>query len=161
MVTKNPDILTKIDRLGAHYMNNVANKFVRDEFRQLGLEHRTWTDIESLTEKNAQFRATGYYLDDLYLKLYAVAQLIHTCRTKLLPQLRSIVASRGARRTPQEKTLADIAVANFPANLGILAELLGDIFALANRDDVEQARGKATVLSKMPQMKDFGSLLVP
>ncbi len=161
MVTKNPDILSKIDRLGAHFVNNVANKFLRDEFRQLGLEHRTWTDLESLTEKNAQFRLDGYYLDDLYIKLHAVALFVHAARTKLLPQLKAIVASHGARRSPQEKTLADIAVANFPANLGILAELAGDIFALACQDDVKQSNGKPTVLSKLPQMKEFGSLLIP
>ncbi|MEI8095136.1 MAG: hypothetical protein WCG80_13060 [Spirochaetales bacterium] len=160
MLTKNSDILNKIDRLAAHYTANVANKFIKDEFRNLGLEHRTWNDIESLTEKNAQFRIDGYYMDDLYIKLHSLALFVHAARTKLLPQLKSLVASHGSRRSPQEKTLADIAATNFGSNLGILADQLNDIFTLATKDDAEQSRGKPTVLSKLSELKDFGSLLV-
>jgi hypothetical protein len=160
MVTKNPDILNAIDRLALHFTQNVANKFIKDEFRTLDLEHRILSDIESLTEKNAQYRAVGYFMDDLYIKLHALAVFVHAARTKLLPNLKSLVASRSARRSPQEKTLADIAAANFPANLGILADQLDAIFRLATREDVEQSLGRPTILSKLPQVKDFGALLI-
>jgi hypothetical protein len=56
--------------------------------------------------------------------------------------------------------LADIAAANFPANLGILADQLDAIFRLATREDVEQSLGRPTILSKLPQVKDFGALLI-
>lgn len=162
MLVQSADIWKLINKIADHYRNNVANKFIRPEFRVLKLESRVLDNLDDFASRGASgLRSQGLHLDDLYHLILSLGRFVKTCRVDLLPQVRRSISLGHGRRSPQEKLLADMAANNFPSNLNVLADLVNDLFVAAQAEDQRLSAGKKPASAAIPELKDFGSLLVP
>ena len=161
MQVKNPELFTKLERMAAHYKNNVASTYLKAEFGSLALSRRDWEEVELITARQDVFRQQGYHLDELYLKLLSLARLVQQARAHLAPNLKTLVANRFGSRPGPEKLMAEMSVANFVPNLGILSSMILDLYDLTKREDADQNQGKTKALGKVPEAKEIETLLAP
>ncbi len=160
--TKDEQVLTLVDSIGQHYRTNLGNRYVRNAFSILPLDAKDWNLIESVTEKSDYYRYQGYHLDELYERIYALALFIHHARTDLAPKLRAILSNYSSGPGPlgNDRVLRDMAVNNFAANLGILADLVNELYERTVELDDASSRGRTPVYATMRQLEDVGRYLV-
>lgn len=159
MQVRSPELFTRLEKLAAHYNANVASQYIKGEFPNLTLSRRDWDEIELLTARLELFRHQGFHLDELYLKLLALARFIKQCRTVWGPGLKGIIARRYASRPSGEKLMAEMVAANFPANLKVLAELTLELFYMVRKEDADQNQGRHAALGSVPEAKEIETLL--
>jgi len=159
MQIQNPELFQKLERLADHYNDNVASPYVKAEFPTLTLSTRDWDEIELITVRQELFKHQGYHLDELYLKLLALARLIRAARTQIGAGLKRRIAMRFASRTPSEKVMAEMSAANFLPNIKILADLVLDLYNYAKKLDAAQNDGKTRSLAAVPEARDIDNLL--
>ena len=161
MQVKNPEMFTKLERLAAHYKNNVVSSYLKAEFATITLTRRDWDEVELITARQEVFRQQGYHLDELYLKLLSLARLVHQARTQLAPNLRSLVTNRFNSRPGSEKVMAEMATANFLPNLDVLGAMILDLYQMTKKEDSDQNQGKTKALGSVPEAKEIEGLLQP
>lgn len=159
MQIRSPELFLKLEKLAAHYTNNVASQHIKSEFSLMTLSQRDWDEVELITARQEIFRQQGYHLDELYTKLLALARFVRQGRTILAPRMRTLVANRYAGRPASEKLMADMATANFLPNLAVLADMVLDLFNLVKREDAAQNHGRNKALASVPEAKDIENLL--
>jgi hypothetical protein len=159
MLTRNSDLLKKVEALGKFYLSNIANPYLRPEFALLTLSKKDWAEIENLTERFEMFRFQGYFFDDLYLKLLALARFLKQARVQLLPVIRGHIAAKSSNRPPQEKLKADLSAMNFESNLSQLSERVKEIYTMTTSEDKDLSKGNRPIYQTMPELKDFADLL--
>ncbi len=159
MQVRSPELFQMLEKMALHYKNNVASTYLKAELASLTLNRRDWDEVELITARQEVFRHQGYHLDELYLKLLSLARLIHQARSHMAPGLKTKVANRLANRTPQERLMAEMAAANFLPNLGVLSEMVLELYQLACREDASQNQGKMKFLSSVPEAKEIEALL--
>jgi len=159
MQIRSSDLFKKLDALGEHYRNHIQSSYLKSEFPNLTLSKRDWEEIELVTARLDLFRHQGFHLDELYLKLYSLAKLVKQARTHWGANLKSIISRRYASRPASERLMAEMAAANFPANLSTLSDMVLELFYLARKEDADQNEGKTRALSSLPEIKDLEALL--
>jgi len=159
MQVRSPELFQKLEKMAAHYKNNVASTYMKAELAGLTLSRRDWDEVELITARQEVFRHQGYHLDELYLKLLSLSRFIHQARTHLAPGLKTKVANHLASRPAQERLMADMAVANFLPNLAVLSEMVLDLYQLATREDASQNQGKTKFLASVPEAREIEALL--
>ncbi len=159
MQIQSQELFQKLERLAEHYNGNVASPYVKAEFPSLTLSSQDWDEIELVTVRQELFKHQGYHLDELYLKLLALARLVRAARTQIGAGLKRRIVMRMAGRSPSEKVMAEMSAANFLPNLKILADLVLDLYGYVKRVDATQNGGKTLSLASVPEARDIDNLL--
>ncbi len=157
MTVKDPDVFRIIEKIGDHYKNNVANRFIRKALVMLELPQSEWDKLESLTDKTEYYKQQGFQFDELYEMVLASAHFIHQARTKMLPNLKAIL-SHGS--TDADRVLREMAAQNFPVNLAIFSDLVNELYMRTTGLDRAAHEKKTPVFERIPELKDLGRLLV-
>ena len=157
MPVKDPQIIRLIEQLGDHYRTNISNRFLRPFFLNMSLDKQSWDLVESLTKKVEDYQYQGYHLDELYRQLVAAARFVSMTRRELLPGLRARV---GAATSAADRVLRDMAIHNFSPNILLFADLLNELYIKLVELDKNEARGKRPVYLSIPELQDFGRLLI-
>ena len=159
MQLQSPELYQKLERLAEHYNGNVASPFVKAEFPLLTLSAQDWDEIELITVRQEMFKHQGYHLDELYLKLLALARLVKAARSQIGAGLKRRIAVRFAGRSASEKVMAEMSAANFLPNLKILADLVLDLYVYVKKVDALQNDGRTRVLATLPEAREIDNLL--
>jgi hypothetical protein len=154
---KDPEIFKIIERLGDHYQNNISNRFIRKVLVLLDLPQSEWDRIDSLTTKSEYYKNQGFQFEELYEIVIAAAHFVHQARTKMLPNLKSIIAQSG---TDTDRVLREMAAQNFPVNLGIFSDQINELYMKTTSLDREAHERKRPVYERIPELKDIGKYLV-
>ena len=157
MPVREPDIFRIVEKLGDHFLNNVSNRFVRKALMALDLQQAEWDRLENLTVKSEYYKHEGFQFDELYEMVLAAAHFIHEARTKMLPNIRSML---GAGSNDKERVLRDMAAQNFGVNLEILADLINELYLKTTSLDKAAHEKKRPVFERIPELKELGKLLV-
>jgi hypothetical protein len=157
VAVKDPDVFRIIEKIGDHYLNNVSNRFVRKALVILELQQSEWDRLENLTGKTEYYRQQGFQFDELYEMVLAAAHFIHQARTKMLPNIKTMLAQGG---TEQDRILRDMAAQNFPVNLAILSDLINELFMKTTSLDRAAHEKKRPVYERIPELKEIGKYLV-
>jgi hypothetical protein len=152
---KDAQIIRLIERIGEQYCTNISNRFLRPVLLQLQLDKETWDQIELLTEKIEMFRYQGFHLDELYLQIAACARFVEVARHNFVPSLKGKLM---AIPLSSDKTLRDMAVNNFVANLQVFAGLLNELYISLTEMDKAQNADKP-VYKQMPELSNISRLL--
>lgn len=168
MSVKDPDIFRIVEKISSHYLNNISNRFMRKALLVLEIQQSDWERLDSLTAGLEYHRAQGYQFDELYEMILSAARFIAQARQRILPNLRAM-ASQGTvlgRRAgeaaggDQDRILRDMATQNFPVNLGILTDLVNELYLKTTALDRKAAGKKTPVFQRIPELKDLGRYLV-
>jgi hypothetical protein len=154
---KDPDVFRIIEKIGDHFMNNVSNRFIRKALVVLELQQAEWDRLENLTAKTEYYKQQGFQFDELYEMVLAAAHFVHQARTKLMPNLKSMIAQGG---TEQDRVLRDMAAQNFPVNLAILSDLINELYMKVAGIDKASHEKKRPVYERIPELKELGRYLV-
>lgn len=160
MMLKSPEIFSLIETMGAHFRNNISNRFTRRALSAMVLDATAWNLVEEITEKAENYRYQGYHLDELYLQILALAKFIYQARREVAPNLRAYISSGGEPNNPADKTFREMAVNNFGSNLKVLADQLNEIYVKVVAFDKEGAGIKPPVYSSMPELREIGRYLI-
>ncbi|MDR1212399.1 MAG: hypothetical protein LBK40_09240 [Spirochaetaceae bacterium] len=158
MQIREPEIVRLIEQIGAHYKDNISNRFIRPALLQLPLEKQSWDFIEILTEKIEQYRYQGFHLDELYRQIAAAARFVALARKELVPTLRNRLGS--GNTASSEKVLRDMAVNNFASNLQLFADLVNELFIKLVELDKKDSKGHRPLYSQLPELQGIGHMLV-
>ena len=166
MAIKEPDIYKIVQKISDHYQNNISNRFMRKALLILELPQSEWDRLDGLTAKSDYYKTQGFQFDELYEMVLAAAHFIYQARQKLIPNLKAIVQSARAargREGPSDKDmiLRDMAVHNFPVNLGILTDLINELYVRTASQDRQAHGKKPPIYEKIPELKELGRYLVP
>ena len=161
MQVRSGELFQKLEKMAAHYKNNVASTHLKAEFTTMSLSRRDWDEVELITARLEVFRHQGYHLDELYLKLLSMARLVKQARIQMAPGLKGRMNARMASRPASEKVMAEMAVANFLPNVGVLAEMILDLYNFVRQEDAGQNEGRNKALAAVPEAKEIESLLQP
>ena len=154
---KDPDIFRIVEKIGDHYTNNVANRFIRKALVVLELQQAEWDRLENLTSKSEYYKQQGFTFDELYEMVLAAAHFIHQARQKMLPNIRGMLAQGS---TEQDRVLRDMAAQNFGVNLAIFSDLVNELYLKTTAVDKSTHEKKRPVYERIPELKDVGKLLV-
>ena len=157
---RSSELFKKLELMANHYKHNVASPVIKGEFPSLKLARRDWDEIELITERQELYRYQGYYLDDLYLKLLALARFVKHAKTQWGSNVKNLVATRYASRPASERTNAVMVAGNFVPNLSLLGEMVLELFYIVRKEDSDQNHGKPTALNLVPEAKEIEALLV-
>jgi len=160
MIVKDPEIIRLIQELGEHYRNNISSKYVKKAFLNLTLDIGDFNRIESFTEEAEYAISFEYGLNELYDRILALARFIHDVKTNILPNLKGLAGSIDGVDAEKEKILRDIAINNFPANLGILSDKVHQLFIKVFELDKKTNGEKNPFFNRNPALKEIGQLLI-
>ena len=169
MPIKDPDIFKIVEQISEHYQKNISNRFVRKALMMLDLQPSEWERLEGLTEGLEYHRAQGYQFDEIYEMVLAAGHFLYEARQRVLPNLRGMISATtggdtlSGRRLPsgdQERVLRDMAMKTFPVNLGVLNDLVNELYVKTTGLDRETAGKRKPVYERIPELKDLGRYLV-
>ena len=158
MAVKNTQIFSIIDRISEHYDQNIYNRYLRKAFTDLTIEKGSWEKIEKLTQSSEYDRMQGYSFNELYDSIYAIAHFIKKVKTDVAPNLRFKLGND--KPSGNEKLLKDMAVINFDANLGLLADMVNELYLKTIELDRTEAAGRAPVYTRRAELNDVGKMLI-
>jgi hypothetical protein len=154
---KDPDVFRIVEKIGDHYQNNVSNRFIRKALVVLDLHQSEWDRLDNLTGKAEYYKQQGFQFDELYEMVIAAARFIHQARTKMVPNLRGMLAQGS---TDQDRVLRDMAAQNFPVNLAIFSDLVNELYLKTTSLDRSAHENKKPVYERIPELKELGKYLV-
>jgi len=162
MQIKDPDIFAAIEAIGAYYRSNIVNRFTRRAISMMTLDPQSWNLIEDFTEKLENYRYQGYHLDELYSQILAMARFVYQARRDIAPKLSYLASSGGSsiRESSADRTLRDMAVANFGPNLKVLADKVNELYMKVINLDKEGAGKGQPVYATISELKEIGRYLV-
>jgi len=154
---KDPEIFKIIERIGDHYQNNISNRFIRKVLVVLDLPQSEWDRLDSLTTKSEYYKNQGFQFEELYEMVIAAAHFIYQARTKMLPNLKNIIAQGG---TDADRVLREMAAQNFPLNLGVLSDQINELYLKTTSLDRDAHEKTRPVYERIPELKEIGRFLV-
>jgi hypothetical protein len=166
---KDPDIFKIVEQISEHYQKNISNRFVRKALMMLDLQPSEWERLEGLTEGLEYHRAQGYQFDEIYEMVLAAGHFLYEARQRVLPNLRGMISATtggdtlSGRRLPsgdQERVLRDMAMKTFPVNLGVLNDLVNELYVKTTELDRAAAGKRRPVFERIPELKELGRYLV-
>jgi hypothetical protein len=166
MSVRDEQLFKIVDKLQSHYQNNLNNRYIRKALLMMKVPTGTWNAIARLTEKTDYYKIQGYPLKELYEQIYAAATFVYHARTEVLPRLKGLLAggtetvfSRRKSEEPKDKVLLEMAINNFPANLGVFSDLVNELYVRAVELDRAEHPKEKPVYEHMPELKELGKLL--
>jgi hypothetical protein len=158
MQVKDPEIFSLIGKISDHYKANLGNRHLKPAFGGLVLDQQTWSLVDSVTEKFVSYAGQSMHVDELYERILALAGFVFQARRDVQPNLRSILAGRGAP-APNDKVLRDMAVSNFGSNLALLADQVKLLHEKVMAIDESQNGKERAVYRTMPRLAELAGLL--
>lgn len=163
---RNEEIFKIVEKIREHYHTNLNNRYIRKALLHMKVPRGTWDAIARLTEKTDFYKIQGYPYKDLYEQVYAAATFVHHAKVEVLPNLRELLSlgtdtvfsRRG--KPGEDKILLDMAINNFPANLGVFSDLINKLYVSAVELDKADHPGERAVYERMPELKEVGHLLI-
>lgn len=165
MQVKDDELFRIMERLGTHYKTNINNRVMRKALLRMDLNNMTWDRIERLTEVTDLQRSEGYSFHELYEQVLAMAFFIDYANHRLLPNIKQLMMhdeellAKHSASGPTDKVLREMAIKNFGPNLGILSDIVNELYVRTVALDKQMAGGKTPVYATMPDLKQLGRLL--
>jgi len=166
MSVRDEQLFKIIDKLQTHYHNNLNNRYIRKALLLMKVPTGTWDALGRLTEKNDIYKIQGYNYKELYEQIHAAATFVFHAKIDVLPRLKGMPAggmetvfSRGKADEPKDRILLEMAINNFPANLGVFSDLVNELYVRAAKLDREEHPKEKPVYEHMPELKELGKLL--
>ena len=116
-----------IVRIGRHYNENIATRFLRPVFAQILSDIDLSRHIVDLTEHSEDFVLQGFHIDDLYYDIIAMMRFIYLVRRDILPNLSSLTEANTKMATA-DKVYRNMAFSNLGPNVDILASLVLELY---------------------------------
>lgn len=167
MSIRDERIFKTIEKIRTHYQNNINNRFIRKALLTMKVPRGTWDAISRLTEKTDFYKIQGYPYKELYEQIHAAATFVHHAKIDVMPRLRSLVSggtdtifSRQKTDDARDGVLLQMAIDNFPANLGVFSDLINELYLQAVEIDKQDHPNEKPVYERMPELKDLGKLLI-
>jgi hypothetical protein len=167
MSVRDEQVFKLIEKIQNHYQSNLNNRYTRKALLLMKVPRGTWDAIARLTEKSDLYKVQGYQYKELYEMIHAAALFVHHARIEVTPRLKSLVAggaetlfSRSRASTDKDRVLLEMAVNNFPANLGVFADLINELYLRTVALDKEEHVGEKAVYERMPETQELGRLLI-
>jgi len=162
---RNEEIFKIVEKICDHYHKNLNNRYVRKALLLMKVPRGTWDAIARLTEKTDFYKIQGYPYKELYEQIYAAATFVHHAKVEVTPRLRALLSegtdtvfSRG--KPEEDRILLDMAINNFPANLGVFSDLVNELYVSAVEQDKADHPDVRPVFERMPELKELGRLLI-
>ncbi|MEE9305996.1 MAG: hypothetical protein V3V57_00555 [Spirochaetia bacterium] len=165
MSIRNEEIFKIIEKIRNHYHTNLNNRFIRKALLLMKVPRGTWDAIARLTEKTELYKIQGYPYKELYEQIHAAATFVHQAKIDVAPRLR-ILLSGGTetvfsrQKGGEDKILLDMAINNFPANLGVFSDLINELYVKAVEQDKADHPNERPVFERMPELKEIGHFLI-
>ncbi|MBN2553650.1 MAG: hypothetical protein JXB06_12815 [Spirochaetales bacterium] len=162
---RNEEIFKIVDKIREHYHTNLNNRYVRKALLLMRVPRGTWDAIARLTEKTDFYKIQGYPYKDLYEQIHAAATFVHHAKVEAIPRLRDLLS--GGTRTVfsrekggEDKVLLEMAINNFPANLGVFSDMIDSLYVKTVEQDKADHPNERPVFERMPELKEIGRLLI-
>jgi len=168
MSIRDEELFKILEKLRDHYHNNLTNRYIRKALLLMRVPTGTWDAIGRLTDKSDYYKIQGYQYKELYEQIYAAATFVFHAKTDVLPRLKSLlgegpetVFSRKKNKNDSSKDhiLLEMAINNFPANLGVFSDLVNELYVRAAKLDREEHPNGKPVYAHMPELKELGKML--
>lgn len=166
MPLKDEAIFQLVEKIRDHYHNNINNRFIRKGLLMIRVPRETWDALSRLTENTDFHRIQGYHYKELYEQIHAAATFVYHVKTEAQPNLRGLLAgggdtvfSRSKDSGGRENVLREMAINNFPANLGILSDMINELYIRTVAMDREDHPNEKPIFERMPELKELGKLL--
>lgn len=165
MSIRSEEIFKIIEKIRNHYHTNLNNRFIRKALLLMKVPRGTWDAIARLTEKTDLYKIQGYPYKELYEQIHAAATFVHQAKIDVAPRLR-ILLSGGTetvfsrQKGGEDKILLDMAINNFPANLGVFSDLINELYVKAVEQDKADHPNERPVFERMPELKEIGRFLI-
>ena len=144
-----------IVRIGRHYNENIATRFLRPLFAQI----LSNIDLSRhIVEHSEDFVLQGFHLDDLYYDIIALSRFIYLVRRDVLPNINSITEANTKMATA-DKVYRNMAFSNLGPNLAVLASMLLELYHATLQYDKKTAGRNKTVASRITDLADIERLL--
>ncbi|MEL3906524.1 MAG: hypothetical protein P1P65_05800 [Treponema sp.] len=131
-----------IVRIGRHYNENIATRFLRPVFAQILSDIDLSRHIVDLTEHSEDFVMQGFHLDDLYYDILAMARFIYLARRDILPNIYSLTEANTKTATA-DRVYRNMAFSNLGPNLNLLASMVLELYhATLEYDKKNAVRGR-------------------
>jgi len=163
---KDEAIFQLVEKIRDHYHNNINNRFIRKALLMVKVPRETWELLNRLTEETDYHRIQGYHYKELYEQIHAAATFVHHARLEAQPNLRMLLAgggdtvfTRSKASGGREDILREMAINNFPANLGIFADMINELYVRTAAMDREDHPDEKPIYERMPECKELGKLL--
>lgn len=155
MTVKDQRVFAVIERLSDHYQNNINNRFIRPAFSELTLDRDAWEKVENLAGFSAYDQMQGYRLEDLYDMIYSAALFVHKVRQELLPQLGRVLGKIPVNGN--DRIIRDMTVNNFQSNIGVLSDILNELYL--KTIEVDKELNPRPVFKRIKELADVGRYL--
>ena len=162
---RNEKIFKIVEKIRDHYHTNLNNRYIRKALLLMKVPRGTWDAIARLTEKTDFYKIQGYPYKELYEQIHAAATFVHHAKMEVAPRLRELLAGGTktvfSRSKPEEdKILLDMAINNFPANLGVFSDLINSLYVKTVEQDKADHPGERPIYERMAELKEIGRLLI-
>ena len=151
------DLFAIIEKIANHYDKNICNQYIRPELRNLTLPRGDWDMIDELTGMPEHRKQQGYMFRELYERIMALARFIKLTKTDISPRLKSIFSGRVS--TNQDDIYRTMAVNNLDANLGILSDMVHELYMKTVELDKQSHSVKDPVYKRITELSELGNLL--
>jgi hypothetical protein len=166
MSIRDEELFKILEKLRDHYHNNLTNRYIRKALLLMKVPTGTWDAIGRLTDKSDYYKIQGYQYKELYEQIHAAATFVFHAKTDVLPRLKSLlgegpetVFSRKKSDSSKDRILLEMAINNFPANLGVFSDLVNELYVRAAKLDREEHPQGKPVYAHMPELKELGKML--
>ena len=162
MQVKDADLTRIVERLGEHYRVNINNRVMRPVLMKMDLPNSTWELIDRLVAPPEQQRGQGWDFDDLYEQILAMAAFVSHAQHGVAPSIRALLSAHQGPRpaSSTDRVLRDMAINNFGSNLGVLSDILNELYLKAVELDKQYNGEKQAVYMRKPELKTIGQLLI-
>lgn len=147
-----------IVRIGRHYNENIATRFLRPVFAQILSDIDLSRHIVDLTEHSEDFVLQGFHLDDLYYDILSMVRFVYLVRRDILPNLSSLTEANTKMATA-DKVYRNMAFSNLGPNVDILASLVLELYHAALEYDKKNAANGREVSRRIAGLADVERLL--
>lgn len=165
MPLKDEAVFQLVEKIRDHYHNNINNRFIRKALLMLRVPRETWEALNRLTEETDYHRIQGYHYKELYEQIHAAATFVHQAKSEVQPNIKTLLAGGGEtvftrpKGGGREDILREMAITNFPANLGIFADMINELYVRTAAMDREDHPTEKPIYERMPELKELGKLL--
>jgi len=162
---RNEEIFKIVEKIRDHYHTNLNNRYIRKALLLMKVPRGTWDAIARLTEKTDFYKIQGYPYKELYEQIHAAATFVHHAKVEVTPRLRELL-SRGTEtvfsreKGGEDKVLLEMAINNFPANLGVFSDMINALYVKTVEQDKADHPDVRPVYERMPELKEIGRLLI-
>ena len=162
---RNEEIFKIVEKIRDHYHTNLNNRYIRKALLLMKVPRGTWDAIARLTEKTDFYKIQGYPYKDLYEQIHAAATFVHHAKLEVAPRLRELLSGGtetvfSREKGGEDKVLLEMAINNFPANLGVFSDMIDSLYVKTVEQDKADHPNVRPVYERMPELKEIGRLLI-